>query len=463
MKKNIFLYSALALGMTGMFASCSSDDVVEVSGGNTGTDATAQVIEIAVDNTNSIDTRVNRPLNSEEPGQDIENVLVVITNEDNDIQYADVITGWNTDAVSSTYEQDGHGRKKEIKLEGTDKLASGKTYTIYAIGYSDESIYRVSTTEGQKTFADYKETLLKGSDFLGNVKLVNTNTTDAKAEEIFAGSNSAQTTASGGMKASVYLHRQVAGIYTYVKSVPYIEGADMLRLVAYKNNNLVLGNFKPETGELVNNGTNDSGNTVNGYDTEADAKTLYEINLKDWFGLNLTADKDNCIDANNWKVPERTGEGDRFWGCTFTKGSVFGGNFIIPFVAPGSGYSLQLQLVKSTNPEQALHTWNITMSSDDKWIKYGGTLNWWNEGKNGGAAWDTTDKTATKETTYLYSIMRNHLYGVGERPNTKPGDGDKDPDDDDDPDDNPQDLNNRQSITLKVNDNWEIIHQMGIE
>ena len=41
MKKNIFLYSALALGMTGMFASCSSDDVVEVSGGNTGTDATA--------------------------------------------------------------------------------------------------------------------------------------------------------------------------------------------------------------------------------------------------------------------------------------------------------------------------------------------------------------------------------------------------------------------------------------
>lgn len=463
MKKNIFLYSALALGMTGMFASCSSDDVVEVSGGNTGTDATAQVIEIAVDNTNSIDTRVNRPLNSEEPGQDIENVLVVITNEDNDIQYADVITDWNTDAVSSTYEQGGHGRKKEIKLEDTDKLASGKTYTIYAIGYSDESIYRVSTTEGEKTFAEYKETLLKGSDFLGNVKLVNTNSTDAKAEEIFAGSNSAQTTASGGMNASVYLHRQVAGIYTYVKSVPYIEGADMLRLVAYKNNNLVLGNFKPETGELAGNGTNDSGNTVNGYDTEADAKTLYEINLKDWFGPNLTADKDNCIDATKWTVPERTKEGDRFYGCKFTKGSVFGGNFIIPFVAPGSGYSLQLQLVKSTNPEQALHTWNITMSIDDKWIKDGGTLNWWNENKDGGAAWDTSDKTTTKETKYLYSIMRNHLYGVGERPNTKPGDGDKDPDDDDDPNDNPQDLNNRQSITLKVNDNWEIIHQMGIE
>lgn len=463
MKKNIFLYSALALGMTGMFASCSSDDVVEVSGGNTGTDATAQVIEIAVDNTNSIDTRVNRPLNSEEPGQDIENVLVVITNEDNDIQYADVITDCNTDAVSSTYEQGGHGRKKEIKLEDTDKLASGKTYTIYAIGYSDESIYKVSTTEGDKTFADYKETLLKGSDFLGNVKLVNTNSTDAKAEEIFAGSNSAQTTANGGMKASVYLHRQVAGIYTYVKSVPYIEGADMLRLVAYKNKNLVLGNFKPETGELVNNGTNDSGNTVNGYDTEAGAKTLYEINLKEWFGSNLTADKDNCIDATNWTVPERENEGDRFWGCKFTKGSVFGGNFIIPFVAPGSGYSLQLQLVNSTNPEQALHTWNITMSSDDKWIKDGGTLNWWNESKDGGASWDTTDKTTARETTHLYSIMRNHLYGVGERPNTIPGDGDKDPDDDDDPDDNPQDLNNRQSITLKVNDNWEVIHHMEIE
>ena len=79
MKKNIFLYSALALGMTGMFASCSSDDVVEVSGGNTGTDATAQVIEIAVDNANSLSTRSGRPLTSEEPDQTIEHVAVVIT------------------------------------------------------------------------------------------------------------------------------------------------------------------------------------------------------------------------------------------------------------------------------------------------------------------------------------------------------------------------------------------------
>ena len=106
MKKNIFLYSALALGMTGMFASCSSDDVVEVSGGNTGTDATAQVIEIAVDNANSLSTRSGRPLTSEEPDQTIEHVAVVITsaaedgNKDNVI-YAKVIDNWTgDDAVS---------------------------------------------------------------------------------------------------------------------------------------------------------------------------------------------------------------------------------------------------------------------------------------------------------------------------------------------------------------------------
>lgn len=103
MKKNIFLYSALALGMTGMFASCSSDDVVEVSGGNTGTDATAQVIEIAVDNANSLSTRSGRPLYSEEPDQTIENVAVVITSADDNIVYVDVIDNWATDEVSDEY------------------------------------------------------------------------------------------------------------------------------------------------------------------------------------------------------------------------------------------------------------------------------------------------------------------------------------------------------------------------
>ena len=125
MKKNIFLYSALALGMTGMFASCSSDDVVEVSGGNTGTDATAQVIEIAVDNANSLSTRSGRPLYSEGPDQTIEHVAVVITSADagtkDNIVYVDVIDNWATDEVSDEYGNNSNtganGRSKKITIE----------------------------------------------------------------------------------------------------------------------------------------------------------------------------------------------------------------------------------------------------------------------------------------------------------------------------------------------------------
>lgn len=479
MKKNIFLYSALALGMTGMFASCSSDDVVEVSGGNTGTDATAQVIEIAVDNANSLSTRSGRPLYSEEPDQTIENVAVVITSADDYIVYVDVIDNWATDEVSDEYGDNsntganGRSKKITIKKNGDDyRLAAGSNYNVYAIGYSDDTEY---TTDGTTTlkayFSDLKDHYT-GEKFKENFAIKN-KTGKPEAEEIFAGSTSiAVPEDKVTFVETVYLHRQVAGIYTYVMEIPYVEVdggkvANYLRVVASDNNdNLVLGQFwtgEQEENELPGNGNNTGKNinyVVNGYRTAQSVTptVLYTIDLKKWFRVLKDEDNDGAIDAGvNWiKTAEKEIYKEK--GLSFTVGSAFGGEFLIPFLANGSNQTLKLELVyaESETAAQAGQgnvgaTWNIKLPEPYKHAICAWEATQWNE-----------NKVENETSTTAYSILRNHLYGVGERPENDPGNGnDQDPDPDNP--DKPQPLKNTQDVILKVNDNWEVIHHMVIE
>lgn len=485
MKKNIFLYSALALGMAGMFASCSSDDVVEVSGGNTGTDATAQVIEIAVDNANSLSTRSGRPLYSEEPDQTIEHVAVVITSADagtkDKIVYVDVIDNWATDEVSDEYGNNSntgaHGRSKKItiKKNGDDyRLAAGSNYNVYAIGYSDDTEY---TTDGTTTLKDYfsdlKTSYIDNKTFKENFAIKN-NADKPEAEEIFAGSTLiAVPEEKATFVETVYLHRQVAGIYTNVMEIPYVEVApgnvaNYLRVVASDNNdNLVLGHFwtgEQNVNELPGNGNNTGKNAnyvVNGYRTapSATSTVLYTIDLKKWFKVLKDEDNNGAIDAGeNWiKTADRQIYNKE--GLSFTVGSAFGGEFLIPFLANGSNQTLKLELVYAES-ETAAETagqgktgasWNIKLPE-----AYNHAI----------CAWDATkwneNKVESETSTTAYSILRNHLYGVGERPENDPGDG-EDPDPDPDNPDKPQPLKNTQDVILKVNDNWEVIHHMVIE
>jgi len=485
MKKNIFLYSALALGMTGMFASCSSDDVVEVSGGNTGTDATAQVIEIAVDNANSLSTRSGRPLYSEEPDQTIEHVAVVITSADagtkDNIVYVDVIDNWATDEVSDEYGNNsntganGRSKKITIKKNGDDyRLAAGSNYKVYAIGYSDDTEYY--TTDGTTTlkayFSDLKTSYIDNKTFKENFAIKN-KAGKPEAEEIFAGSTSiAVPEDKATFVETVYLHRQVAGIYTNVMEIPYVEVdgsnvANYLRVVASDNNdNLVLGHFwTGEQNELPGNGNNTGENAnyvVNGYRTaqSATSTVLYTIDLKKWFRELKDDNNDGAIDAGeNWiKTAEKEIYKEK--GLSFTVGSAFGGGFLIPFLANGSNQTLKLELVYATSEAAAQAgqgnvgaSWNIKLPE-----AYNHAI----------CAWDTDEwnerKVAEETSTTAYSILRNHLYGVGERPENDPGNGggDPEPDDPENPD-KPQPLKNTQDVILKVNDNWEVIHHMVIE
>lgn len=480
MKKNIFLYSALALGMAGMFASCSSDDVVEVSGGNTGTDATAQVIEIAVDNANSLSTRSGRPLYSEEPDQTIENVAVVITSADDNIVYVDVIDNWATDEVSDEYGDNsntganGRSKKITIKKNGDDyRLAAGSNYNVYAIGYSDDTEY---TTDGATTLKAYFSGLkgnYTGKKFEENFAIKN-NADKPEAEEIFAGSTSiAVPEDKATFVETVYLHRQVAGIYTYVMEIPYVEVdggnvANYLRVVASDNNdNLVLGHFwtgEQDENELPGNGNNNGENAnyvVNGYRTAPSAKStvLYTIDLTKWFKELKDDNNDGAIDAGeNWiKTADRQIYNEE--GLSFTVGSAFGGEFLIPFLANGDNQTLKLELVYAESETVAQTagqgktgaTWNIKLPEPYKHAICAWDATQWNE-----------NKVENETSTTAYSILRNHLYGVGERPENDPGNGsDQDPDPENP--DKPQPLKNTQDVILKVNDNWEVIHHMVIE
>ena len=69
-------------------------------------------------------------------------------------------------------------------------------------------------------------------------------------------------------------------------------------------------------------------------------------------------------------------------------------------------------------------------------------------------AFATSKVTDTKNS---YNVVRNHLYGIGTRTLDNPTEPGK-PDIDD-----PESLNNKQELTLRVNDNWEVIHSMDLE
>ena len=110
-----------------------------------------------------------------------------------------------------------------------------------------------------------------------------------------------------------------------------------------------------------------------------------------------------------------------------------------------------------------LKSWKVNLGSTDEQLKQ--TITCWNSEPTG---WSTK---VTGESSNTYSLVRNHLYGIGTRMNdqadpTNPG---KDPDPEvpgetPNPDkDKPESLNNKQELVLRVNDNWEVIHGMELD
>lgn len=473
--------AALALG------SCSNDETL--NGGLPETTGASQVIEISVANAGSgLTTRAGRPLLSSEAKQTIENVKIIICDESGSIKADTLITDWMTN--SQEYNDAGHGRKvrftlgsgSNAKLTGS---AGGTKYTIYAFGYhgkDSDSPYDSQYTAGDSNtpLNEYLKTVGNGQKWDTNTVATNDeetvktfsenftikNTSDDNAEELFAGSAEITVNEKGNFSQGVTLHRQVAGMFTYAYNVPYFSDAKYLKVYASQENQaLVLGSFYSKV--LGNNGTgNVLENVVNGTDTQDTETLLYQIDLSEWFTKIVDVNNDGIIDTYgytgtgdswtenqgsvNWKKPSS------FNKVTLVKGSVFGGEFLIPFKAKTSTQTLTLELTNESGT--TLRTWTVKLPNGQ--VISNGTLTSWN-GTSDSGSW-STDNPVT-ESQEAYSILRNHLYGIGKK--TAEGDGtDKeDPDPDPDGPDIPQDLNTKQEIQLQVNDNWEVIHQMVVD
>lgn len=420
--------SVAALAGMMSLAACSSDDIVSPA------DNDVQTIKIAVASTGDKSTR-SRDLNSEEPGQNIENVAVVIRDKANTVVYQTIINDWNT--KSSIYTDNGHGRECTLKLEGNDRLNAGE-YTITAVGYTVDD-FKNNTIESATTG-------VVAGNFTAEVA-------DGKAaQEAFAGESSINLLENhAAINTSVTLHRQVAGYYGYFTSIPFEVNSKKVtdvRLVARsKNTKLTYGNFNSS----FTTTNSDIMYVVNGSEpattkdakfngsTENDAYTIYNIKVADWFAHG-DMNNDGILDEKDALMT--TKDGKEGWTNaleskgykTYQKGTIFAGGFAVPFAATTAA-TLELQLLDASG--EILKSWTVAMAT----AQHDG------QGVDGVAL-------TVPETTQNFSFFRNHMYTLGKKmdntttPGTTP--------------DQPEPLDKSQSMILRVNDNWEVINRMTI-
>ena len=450
MKKGMFF--ALAASSL-LFSACSSDDaVVSTEGQN---EAVQQIVLQVASSGDGLTTRAGRPLYSSQALQTIQNVCVVIYKDDaTKTIVKKVKKDWTK---SSTY--DNHGRQLTLTFKGADRLEKGN-YKVMAVGYSTNSDYNYSldvTSETALTgsYSDLTATLKEGKK---------------DAEEVFAGDADLKigtdqkiTNLTSGEEdgLDVTLHRQVAGSFGYFCDIPAKVGdktAKTLRLVVRgKNDKLTFNNFNSSftaagaTGSTIKYCVNGSTSTDAALTTDAKFKdgsngyVLYSINLDDWYKNGDTNHDGLLTEEDGWT------HADIFKKTTLVKGSVFGSNFVIPFALTHEKSTMELQLLDAAG--DIIKTWTVSIPAKD--VNH-----------------DDTNGNVADESASIFNVVRNHMYNLGVKPSNggktdpDPSNPDPEPKPDPDPDkpdpDKPEDLSKSQNLILKVNDNWEAIHQMEL-
>lgn len=444
MKKGMFF--ALAASSL-LFSACSSDDaVVSTEGQN---EAVQQIVLQVASSGDGLTTRAGRPLYSSEALQTIQHVRVLIYNTATNNIVKDETKDWTK---SDKYAN--HGRQLTLTYKGNDRLEGG-SYKVMAVGYSDNSdyTYALDVTGASligKTYSDITATLKEGKKdaeevFAGDAKL-----------EINADKKITNLTTGEDDGVAVTLHRQVAGSFGYFCNIPAkVDGktAKTLRLVVRgKNDKLTFNNFNSSfttTGNTIKHYVNGSKSTDAALTSDAQFKdggngyVLYSIDLNTWFPGG-DQNKDGLLNAEdtNWKHPDGV-------KTQVVKGSVFGSNFVIPFALTHEKSTMELQLLDAAG--DIIKTWTVSIPAKD-------------------VNTDATNGNVADESASIFNVVRNHMYNLGVKPSNggkkdpDPSNPDPEPKPDPDPDkpdpDKPEDLSKSQNLILKVNDNWEAIHQM---
>lgn len=448
MKKGMFF--ALAASSL-LFSACSSDDaVVSTEGQN---EAVQQIVLHVASSGDGLTTRAGRPLYSSQALQTIQNVRVVIYDATTNAIVKDKQLNWKD---SKTYTN--HGRQLTLTYKGDERLGEGN-YKVMAVGYSDNSDYTYSldVTGAAALTGNY-------SDITATLKA------GKVAEEVFAGDAALTINADKKITnltqgeddgVAVTLHRQVAGSFGYFQNIPASvngKAAATLRLVVRdKNDVLTFNNFNSSftangaTGSTIKYYVNGSKSTSAAtadakFNNNEDGYVLYSIDLNTWFPGG-DQNKDGLLNAEdtNWKHPDGV-------KTQVVKGSVFGSNFVIPFNYAKGKNTMELQLLDAKN--NIIKTWTVSIPAAD-------------------VNTDATNGNVADASPSIFNVVRNHMYNLGVKTSngttTDPDPNKPDPDPNKpDPDkpkpgtDEPEDLTKSQNLILKVNDNWEAIHQMEL-
>ena len=243
--------------------------------------------------------------------------------------------------------------------------------------------------------------------------------------------------------------------------------------------------------------------------SENDAYVVYEVNLAEWFkysdaqtvtGEGVLAKRSSFADCDlnkdgvvgfedavyyvygkepsdqelkNWSTDLKGENGKNklsdFWaipasnkGQQLVAGSVFAGEFLIPFAQKAGKNTFELQLLDKDG--QILDHWNVRIPEDEMYTS-----------TNVPSPSTGTIISATYDiSTSIYNVFRNHVYSLGLKAQDTDNGGPVDPTDPttpetdpkpepDDDKDEPSDLSVGQNLLINVNDQWEIIHQMEID
>ena len=498
MKKNYFFGATALCGLL-TFTSCSSDDDPILDGSGNDVATGEQVIVLDMQDTDVLSTK-SRPLYSTDNkgSEDVTDVMLYIFKEETGKQK--LVKTIHVDNWDNTCEEYKYGRKRTIKLEGDEKLKDG-TFTIYAVGQNETVVegnpapfkfQGAATMPTQDT--DWKDipglllTDLSTQNITHNFATTpgsgfpylltkpveyakDTKFASKAVGEVFSGQSKPVTLEpKESVSWTVLLKRQVAGVLGYFSNIPADGNAlsdgttecwsTKLRLVASNRNDrldmtIQLNKQNDDATEVGKE------NIVNGFQSgnlakdasfkegTSNAYTVYEINLADWFTMgqnNGWTDVMEEVDSKNylgktsgWKNPY---EGTNA-AVTVADGAVLAGEFVIPFDKDETLNTFELQLIGKKKGTDA----NFDTTDTNEYI-----LQTWSV-KLDNASIDAT----LKDTEYHYSIYRNHLYQIGKR-----GGGD-DPDKPGVDPDKPQPLDKSQELVIKINDQWEFIHDLEID
>lgn len=452
MKKGMFF--ALAASSL-LFGACSSDDAVVSTDGQN--EAVQQIVLQVASSGDGLTTRAGRPLYSSQALQTIQNVRVIIYKNETGGGEKTIVYDKKLDWTSSAiYNTNGHGRQITLSLKGNERLSEGN-YKVMAVGYSNDSKYTYSlNVKDQAALTNHTYSPITAT--LG---------ANADAEEVFAGdadltinANQQITPLISGEenRLAVTLHRQVAGSFGYFQNIPAKVGgkkAKTLRLVVRdKNDMLTFKDFNSSftaTGSTIKYYVNGSKSPSAALTPDAQFNNgdkgyvLYSIDLNTWF---TEGDKNNdglLNAADTWVHPSSV-------KTQVVQGSVFGSNFVIPFALTSGKNTMELQLLDTDGT--IIKTWTVSIPLAD--------LNH-----------DTSNGNVADENVSIFNVVRNHMYNLGVKTSngtkTDPDPSNPNPDPNKpDPDkpkpgtDQPEDLNKFQHLILKVNDNWEVIHNMEL-